>query len=374
MTRVPESWRRGRFWSVFLGSLAVLFLVLGLVKVDRRVSGSCQLLPRSQWTLSELGPGSYESRAVDHQSGETLHYRVYRFDRPAILDLELSDIPDNPGHRRVNEGDLIARVQSSSLELEMAERARALGDAKSLLATLKAGEKPEELDRASLAQKQAQASYDAFLPQLLRQREMHREGIVSDEILEDFEVRGKLLSLDLDLARAELRVLSTGSRPEEIAAAEQTLQGLQAEMSAMEEVLLAQEILSPLGGLLHSGHGEGQLLQVSRQDSLVLTVLIPQERADFLKHGQQISFHVPGMKGTRLQCRLHRSDSRTIVTRSGNYIAVFASLENPGEELLPGMRGLASVYGERASLLRILYENFLRGLKREFWHLMGEGT
>ncbi|MDP6797382.1 MAG: hypothetical protein QGG33_06105, partial [Candidatus Krumholzibacteria bacterium] len=77
---------------------------------------------------------------------------------------------------------------------------------------------------------------------------------------------------------------------------------------------------------------------------------------------------------TRLQCRLHRSDSRTIVTRSGNYIAVFASLENPGEELLPGMRGLASVYGERASLLRILYENFLRGLKREFWHLMGEGT
>ena len=79
MTRLPLPHRARSIWAVVLAGLALLIWACSLVPVSRTANGGCVVLPRTCWTLAELQPGHFESKAVDNASGHTLHCRLYQF-------------------------------------------------------------------------------------------------------------------------------------------------------------------------------------------------------------------------------------------------------------------------------------------------------
>ncbi len=368
MSMVPAPHRTRIIWLAIFGVVALALLVSAFVQVERTVGGTCLLDPALRWTLKEVRQGSYESKATDISSGQILYYRLYQFDRPAFLDLDLSALsPSTSLGHRVSAGQAVARMKSSSLDLELAERSTALQEAQGRLATMLGGAKPEEIEHARLALERAKAELDAFGPQYERQQQLHGEGVVSDYVWEEVAARRELLELDVSLAEAELRVLSSDAQPQMIEEARMSIAALEQELATVENMLSAQVIETPIPGWLRSG-GDGEtLLSVSEQDTMIVRILLPQSLVCHAERGQSLKAHFPGVEGGMTTGTVLRIDRRATVSGAGPIIVVYGAIANEAGLLEEGMQGRARLYCGKSTLLDRLWDDILRVLRQELW-------
>ena len=364
MSDVPRPHRGRTLWLASLGVLAIFSFLASSLQVERVVTGACQFDPSLRWSLTELRAGSFESRTEDLISGEILDYQLYQFDAAAFLGLE---IPAGGGGD-VERGQIVAKLQSSRLELDIAERRTALAEARSELSRLESGEKPEEVAAARIAARRARTALDAFLPQFERQRGLNEEGIVSQEMWEEALARKDLLELDLLLADANIDVLTSDARPERIAGARATRSAVAAELAMIEGMLSATEIRAPLAGRLRSG-GELSLLSIAKLDTMIVRILIPQQRAGVLQVGQTFRTYVPGVAENIAEGRLVRIDRRAGSTMAGPFIVAYGLVPNTDETLAEGMQGRARLRCGNDTLLGRLWRDIAQSFKREMWPL-----
>jgi len=366
MPLVPKPRKVRAVWLAIGALILLLLLLSAFISIERKVVGVCQLRPARQWTLTERRVGSFESKTIDLGSGEILQYRLYQFDRPAYLDVDLSRLSDGGRLISVESGQTVLNMKSSALELELAERNTSLQEARALLMTLRSGAKPEELERAGLSLARAEAELDAFRPQFERQRELVAEGIISDSIWEEANTHFRLLQADCDLAEAELEVLSSDAAPERITATENTILALEHELQTVSEMLSAQEIQTPISGQLKVEPDSGLLLSVSNMDSMIVRMLVPQRQAYLVKAKQEFHMAIPGVRDGSLRGEVLRVDWSTLNTRSGSYIAVYGLIENGNGALGEGMQGRSRIHCGRTTLLRRFRENFFTAIRSEF--------
>jgi len=348
--------------------LVLFFVSSAFIEVDRTVGGACLVEPSVRWTLTELRPGSYESKATDLTTGQTIHYRLYQFDRPAFLDLNLPRFASEVDSRiECVAGKCVASVSSSSLDIDRVERISALERAKAQLASLKAGAKPERLNLARVAVEQARAELEAYRPTFERHKRLRGEGIVSEQLWEEVSATQRLRELNLKLAEAELKVLTTGDQPEEIAAAEIKVAGLQEELDAVEAMASAQNIVSPVSGWLRLGGPDGAMVSVTGLDSMVVRIMVPQRVGHLPDKEYPTKALVPGVSQELATGYVLRVDRRAVLTEAGPYITVYALVGNPTGLLEEGMQGRARVYCGRTSLLNRMWEDLTRVVRSEMW-------
>jgi hypothetical protein len=376
MTVVPQPHRARHLWLGSIGVLAIFFFLASSLQIDRVVSGACQVDPCMRWSLTELRAGSFESRTLDLVSGDILDYRLYQFDRPAFLNLELPGGGKSAGAGQwIERGQAVAKIQSSGLDLELAERRTALEEARAELSQLQGGSKPEELDRARIAERRARAELDTFLPQYQRQRGLHDEGIVSEDIWEETAARKNLLELDLELAAAQVRVLASDAQPEEIAGAEATLRAIADELAAVESMHTATEICAPLTGQLRAGDGLSlagdalPLMSIARLDTMVVQILIPQHLAYLVREGIPFKIYVPGVTTELTPGEVVRVDRRASSTMAGSFILVYGLVANEKGDLAEGMRGRVKLSCGKDTLLGRLWHDLSQSFKLEMWPL-----
>ncbi len=351
-----------------VGCLALFIGVSAFVQVERTVSGACLVEPSVRWTLTELRPGSFESKAVDLITGQTVHYRLYQFERPTFLELQLPRFDSEVDSRiKCNAGDPVASVRSSALDIDLAERTSALAQARALLVSLRSGAKPEELDQAEVARDQARADLEAYRPTYERHLRLHEEGIVSDQLWEEVSATYRLKELGVQLAEAGLRVLTAGARPEEIEAAEVTVAGLEEELEAVAAMASAQEVVSPVSGWLRLGGPDAAMVSVTGLDSMIVRIMVPQHRGHLPETGQLTRALVPGVIREPAVGRIARVDRRAVVTAAGPFVAVYGIVENADGNLEEGMQGRAKVYCGQTSLLELIWDEMTRGVRRELW-------
>jgi hypothetical protein len=367
MPRIPSARRRRMVWITTAVSIAVLAGVASIVQVETRVEGPCLLRPSVQWTLTELQPGSLESRAVDYMTGQTPHYRLYQFDRQAFVELELPRFRSEVDSRVPCEsGQRVAVVRSTTVDLNMAERRTALEAARTRLATLRSGARPEELGRARTAVRLAQTALDAVRPGYERSRLLHETQNLSDQMWEQVESTMRLRELDLELASRELDILEAGSRPEEIAEAEALVQSLLTEVEAQETMLAAQEIVSPIEGWLRVGNELGPMVSVSSLDSMVAEIAIPQHLGTLPRPGLPVQVYVPGVERPRATGTVVRVDRRATQTLTGSFLIVYAVVDNADQRLDEGLQGEAVLLCGRRSLLKQIVGDVGHALRQGF--------
>ncbi len=365
MPLVPEPHRRRNIWIAILGALLLFLLGSAFVPVESHLKGVCLLEPARQWTFSERRVGSYESRTDDRITGRILSCRLHQFDRGAVLDLGLG--AGEVGGDRVAVDQVVAALQSSGIDLELAERSTALGKARGRLADLQAGAKPATLAHAHLEAERAVAELSAMDPNYERQRTLFEQGGISSEEWESVVAERKLLQVDVQLANAELEILESGSSPERIAAAEETLASLESELQAVQSMATALEIRSPIAGRLRMNPGEGVLLSVSAIDSLVISIMLPQRTAHELVPGQAIQALIPGLGEELFSGYLLRVEQEVLATARGPYIRAVGLLPNPASKLETGMQGRARISVGHSTLL----DRIQRGLRSVLFQELG---
>jgi hypothetical protein len=360
---LPSSQKARQRLTLFL---VLLVVVVGgfLLEYPQTVRCQAVLLPQRRWTLTEENPGVLLSRSTNLISGQTSHYQLFQFDRPAFLELEFPWLDAE----HCAEGDVVLRARSSALVLEEARHARELSQARAHLEALKAGAKPASIIEGQLAVKRAETDLETFEILYERQKALQQQDIISDADLDELEARRKLLIMDVALAKAELEVRETGADPAEIAEAEDLIATRQTELTIVREMLESLTICSPVAGRISYGSGnDNTLFEVTPADSIAVKLFVPLDKTGSLDENTEFILRLvpekgaPANKGT-----VAKIDWKVRVSQEGAFLTVFGVCANPHGQLASGMRGVAYLDHGKIRIWEFLFRSVKQTVQREF--------
>ncbi|MBI1913640.1 MAG: efflux RND transporter periplasmic adaptor subunit [Planctomycetes bacterium] len=178
-------------------------------------------------------------------------------------------------------------------------------------------------------------------------------------------------------ARAALRLLELGARPEEIDAEQARVRRLQEEMGYLESLRNRVHVRSPVAGLvatqrLKERRGEyvreGDLIcVVEGAAALEAEVILAEQDATRVRAGQVVRFKARALPYETFQERLARVAPVAARGEAQGTMSVYCELPAPPSGLRPGMTGFARVQVGRRPVGAVLLDRVLRFLRTEFW-------
>jgi putative peptide zinc metalloprotease protein len=396
--------KRTLIWILCLGGLAA---ILCFVPMDDRASGSFYLRPA---THAEL-------RA-----------RVAGF-----LNVVYCDEGD-----RVSSGTLVACQEIPDLESRLAQKQADMKEAQAKLSLLTVGARPEEVaeQRQRVARalawrelgeqdlKRTQRAFEEDQNQLEKQiaaaqaeLEVTRDNYQRAKVLttknaltsEQFHesdgrfrvaqarmaesqaakrahlAKGTLVAeaevarreKELADARAQMRILEAGSRPEEIQVEQAHLARVSEEVSHLVRQRELQVLSSPVAGLVTTPRLKEKVRQYFKEGDLICVVEEPAAlEAAIVLTEQDVARVRPGQKVELKARALPFETYTTQVDRIApaadrgevqSKVSVYCRMEQVPADLRPGMTGYARIYMGRRSIGEVLLNQGLRFFRTEFW-------
>lgn len=264
-------------------------------------------------------------------------------DLKAELDGNVQQIYVKAGDR-VEQGAVIARLESSDLEAQLRSSKANVAAAEARLKELQAGSRPEEIARAQAAVAQAEASLqdattgarpaeiaqaeaqlesaradaDLASQRVSRYQELAGEGVISQDTLDQYVKENRSAEARLNQARKRLEELNksrgseierlqaaleqqqqalnlvqNGTRPEQIEQAEAQVAQAVAQVRNIEATLARAAVIAPFAGKIgdipvkvgdYARKGD-KITSLTQNSSLELRIAVPLERGKQLREG-----------------------------------------------------------------------------------------
>lgn len=203
---------------------------------------------------------------------------------------------------KVKKGQIIAVVDRKDLAAQKERDALGVIKAKAQLDDLTSGARSQEIKAAQIAVDTAQTNLDRAQKDYDRAKELFQNQVVSASDMEKSETALKQAGNQLDSARTQLSLLSSGSRPDQIAAAKAAVDQSAAVLKSTESMLEDTKIFCPLDGTVLTKNVEpGEYIQAGASVATVadlsdmwIKVYIPTDDLPKIKLGQQVTFTVSG--------------------------------------------------------------------------------
>jgi HlyD family secretion protein len=176
----------------------------------------------------------------------------------------------------VTPGVELARLDRSELEARRATALAQAGAARARLDELEHGFRPQEVTQGRAAYDAARERLEDARRELERTRALYEGGAESREELDRAHTAFEVREAEAEQARAQLGILSSGSRAEEIAAQRAVLAQAEASVRQVDAQLRNAVIVAPFAGVVTVRHREpGEAVPAGAP---VLTVLDPGDR------------------------------------------------------------------------------------------------
>jgi HlyD family secretion protein len=161
----------------------------------------------------------------------------------------------------VTKGQVLARIDTTDLELALAAARAERAQADAGLRLSLAGARAEEIREAKAQVARAEAELDGARRDLERMQGLLDSGSGTPKSRDDARVRRDASTAALDAARERLLRLETGARAEEKDAARARLAAADARIAQVEQQIADATVVSPLAGVLTEKLAEpGELL------------------------------------------------------------------------------------------------------------------
>ncbi|MFN3360675.1 MAG: efflux RND transporter periplasmic adaptor subunit [Pseudanabaenaceae cyanobacterium] len=151
---------------------------------------------------------------------------------------------------RVTAGQIVARMDSSSIEPQLRQAEALVASAQANLARLRNGARPEEIKSAQALVEAAQARADLAQKRRDRFLSLAKEGVITQDRLDEVVAEANSAQANLRDRQKQLERLLNGARPEEIAQAEAQLREAQARLEAVQVQLEDTIIRAPFDGII----------------------------------------------------------------------------------------------------------------------------
>lgn len=265
---------------------------------------------------------------------------------------------------RVVEGQVLVQFDTATLQAQRAQLEAALraaqANARAAQASLdliSAGPSPEQLavaqagvDQAELALDIAQETYDD-LAEYLRETST---GIALNQQVERAQAA-------LYAAQAQYNLVATGARPEQVQAAREQAEAAvaqadaaQAALDLLDVQLNKMSLISPINGMvleriIHPGEFAAPgsvLLVLGKEESMTLTVYVPEDRYGEISLGQTVEVRVDSFPGETFEGRVvHIADQaeftprnvQTVSSRKSTVFGIRLALAGGQDRLKAGM-------------------------------------
>ncbi|GFE50659.1 hemolysin secretion protein D [Roseobacter cerasinus] len=151
---------------------------------------------------------------------------------------------------QVSEGDLIAALDPRDFETQIVQLESQIDQASAELTALRAGAREEEIAALEAAVFSAEAQLEQARDQEARTRELVQRGVATSAQLEQDEANLRVAEANLRAQTEQLRIGRAGGRPEDIAAAEAAIRGLQAQLKVARDNLDDSTLEAPFNGII----------------------------------------------------------------------------------------------------------------------------
>ncbi|NWG14904.1 MAG: efflux RND transporter periplasmic adaptor subunit [Acidobacteria bacterium] len=381
--------------------LVILLLILvasAFLPWELKVSGDFTILPKNKVTINPEIEGTLKAIHVDEGN-------------------------------RVKAGDVLAEMRNLELQNSYEETKGELASKAASLELLRAGSRPEEIERAvrlvetkraelanvtrvqqeravlqeAVARKEAEL--DNAYKNYERSRRLLADGLIArNEVERDqtiYAVRQKELSealgqlkvlderiertrdvkrKELAEAESELKILKAGSRKEAIQAVEAEVAKLQEKFRILARQVEQLTIRSPMDGIVATPYlrnriGEylragGVLCEIVSSSSVIVDMPVPEKEIADVKLGYPIVLKVRGFPQLTFGAKV-RSISPVAVDRGlERKVVVQGELDNPEGILRAGMTGVGKILCGKRMIGNLLTRRAIRWLRTEFWEYL----
>jgi multidrug efflux pump subunit AcrA (membrane-fusion protein) len=248
----------------------------------------------------------------------------------------------------VREGEPLAKLRTTTVELELAAAKAELNLREYELTELKNGSRPEEIAQAKASRARAEAIYQYAKSRLERTEALYAKGnITSKEEMEEVRSAATAAQQSLLEAQAAYELATEGPRQEKILQAEARLEMQKAEVDRLEDHLGRFTIRAPYDSYVITEHTEvGQwisrsdpVVEVAAIDPVEITVAVPETYIASLRAGMSATVILGALGGKAYPATISRIVPQADV-RSRSF-PVKIELSNPrdddGHELKAGM-------------------------------------
>jgi multidrug efflux pump subunit AcrA (membrane-fusion protein) len=387
---IYESAKKAGFWKVLMSergnilkprnyliaSIAVIGIVLlsAIIRIELKISQDCLIYPIEQLTIQSDESGTVELM-LDRGSGEKHVQRMSLSGDLNIFSIE----PVVVEGETVARGDLVARITSSESESHLVESRANLDRAQYQLELLRKGPRPEEIDQTEDLIQQVTMKLDKSNSELARSIELSAKGMIPKEKLESDRTANEVLKSELSFYQRQKRLLKQGARPEEISIAEADIRAIGATISRLESQLEANNIRSPIDGIITAVKAGSDIITVARTDTMRVRIPVPENEIGPVMAGQVVKLKVRGYPGETFEGRVTRisgqTESGSGVSQSvsagpgsdGPVFVVTAEAGNAKGLMKPGMTGRAKIYCGKLPIYKVLLWRVVRWFRVEFW-------
>jgi HlyD family secretion protein len=156
---------------------------------------------------------------------------------------------------RVNAGQVLGRLDTTTLELRIAESRAQAAALEQTLARLRAGSRPQEVGQARAQTAEAQAEADVAAKSLVRLQGLAQGPVgraVSLQDVDNAAARSKAAQARLEGARKAQELVQAGARKEDVAQAEAQLEAARAQTAVLAQQLKDAELRAPIAAVVRA--------------------------------------------------------------------------------------------------------------------------
>ena len=392
---------------VWVAVIIVLLTGALIIPVERHANGSFELRPRRRVELR--APVAGFLRVVRFNEGEQVPQDA------VVAVLEVPDLLSRIAQKRAELGEAqsnLRLLKAGPRYEEVAEQRMRVDRARhwhelagqDLAKAQKAFEADVELFDEMIHQYEIEVKYaaesfqrakDMMATQALSQQEFRdwqRKSDVSRTLLQQQRsLKQGRLALGTSVAEAEvakrakeladaksaLALLELGPRRDEIEARQAAVCRIEEELGYLEATRARLEVRSGLGGVVVTPRLTENVGQYFQEGDLICTVEACEALEAEVTLKEQELVHVENGQGVELKARgvpyrVFRSNITRIAPRatSGELqstVALYCRLQDPAQQLKPGMTGYARVLCGKQPLARVISDRILRSIRTEFW-------
>jgi HlyD family secretion protein len=286
---------------------------------------------------------------------------------------------------RVTQGQVIARMQSDSIQAELVQARARVGQAQARLAELRAGSRPQEIAQRQAAVEQAQARVseaqarvDRAEERVIRNQQLAAEGAISQDDLDAVLNEAETAQATLEQNQANLReaqqqfaLTRSGNRVEDIAEAAAQLKEAQGNLQAVQVQLEDTIIRAPFDGIVTQKYAtEGAFVtpttsasEASSATSTAIVALanglevlaeVPEVDINQIKLGQAVEVVADAYPDQVFQGKVRLIAPEAVVKQNVTSFQVRVELVTGEDKLLSGMNVDMTFLGDRlASALTV---------------------
>jgi hypothetical protein len=350
---------RAGWWRVALGAAAVATLLSLSLLLPRwgGVRERAVVEAGRTFLLMSSDPGEFTWNLLDAlpaRNQTPVQHRHVQFDRGELVELELA--PDLVTGTVVVPNQQLAFIESPAMVRKLNELTAEREALVAELALLRAGGRPEEVAEAQRRLELAEAQRFGEQPNLERTRALHKDSMISDAELELVELQDETRRLEIELASAQLAVVSGPARPEALEALDAQIAVVDAGLTELETMAEAYVIRTPIAGILEMG-GSTNILRVYDLDMVYLRIPIPQGTRYRIHVGSRVRFRTSACPSERFEGTIVDLGENGINLNGRQIFWGSARVENPEHLLRSGMTGnvLIEAQGSSPGLIRSLW-------------------